>query len=92
MKVQFRPAILAATLLLGACTAPMSDGPQTTDPQGGDLPEAVLMIADPNQDLQSAYLRPEDGCYWYRYAGPVETTSLPLRTVDGSPICTRAAS
>jgi hypothetical protein len=33
---------------------------------------------------------PEDGCYWYRYVGPVETTYLPLRTIEGRPICTRA--
>jgi hypothetical protein len=30
-----------------------------------------------------------DGCYWYRYAGPVEITYLPLLTRDGRMICTR---
>lgn len=61
--------------------------------QGGfitKLPEGVLAIAAPLQDLAAVKIDPLDGCYVYRYAGPVETTFLPLRTVNGSPICTRA--
>ncbi|MFD2855951.1 hypothetical protein ACFSZS_15885 [Seohaeicola zhoushanensis] len=46
-------------------------------------------MAAPGQDLQDVRVFPEDGCYWYRYVGPVETTYLPLRTRDGRPICTR---
>ena len=54
-----------------------------------NLPEEVVAMAGPNQDLSSVQLKEEDGCYWYRYVGPVETTMLPLRTDQGSPICTR---
>jgi len=75
-----------ALAVLAACAAP-SDA---VDPQTGflrDLPEAVAAIAAPNQDMSAVRLRPEDGCYWYRHVGPVETTMLPLRTVNGNPIC-----
>lgn len=56
-----------------------------------DLPDNVLQIVAPNQNLASARLA-EDGCYWYRHAGPVETTMLPLRTREGRPICTQPSS
>lgn len=74
----------AASLLLGACGATVesaNDDPET-------VPEAVIALAAPDQDVQTARLRSEDGCYWYQHAGPVETTLLPLRAVDGRPICT----
>lgn len=63
-----------------------------TNPSGGfigELPEAVVAIAAPYQDLKSVRIDPLDGCYIYSYAGPVETTFLPLRSLDGRPICTR---
>jgi hypothetical protein len=77
-----------ALLLAGACT------PTTTATGTGstefiaELPEAVRAAAAPFQDLTSVQLR-DDGCYWYRHRGPVETTFLPLLTVEGRPICTR---
>ena len=80
---------LAALLALGACAVPT--GPP--DQPGGfiaELPEQVVALAAPYQDLQAVRVRPEDGCYWYRHVGPVETTMLPLRTASGSPICTRS--
>jgi hypothetical protein len=55
----------------------------------GELPEDVLAIAAPFQDLNAVMIDPTDGCFVYRHAGPVETTFLPLRTVSGRPICTR---
>ena len=55
------------------------------------VPESVVALAAPYQDLTTARLRPEDGCYWYSHRGPVETTELPLRTPEGSPICARPA-
>jgi hypothetical protein len=83
---------LAALSMLGAC-APSVGG------SGGEdagyirkLPEAVRAIAAPYQNLEAVRLRPEDGCYWYRHEGPVETTFLPLRTAEGRPICTRPQS
>ena len=54
------------------------------------VPEGVAAIAAPFQDLQTAVLLPEDNCYWYSHAGPVETTLLPLRTTEGRPICVQA--
>jgi hypothetical protein len=56
-----------------------------------ELPPRVLEIAAPGQDLTMVRLNPADGCYQYRYAGPVEVTYLPLRAKGGRPICTRAA-
>jgi hypothetical protein len=44
-------------------------------------------MAAPDQDVATARLVPEDGCYWYEHSGPVETTLLPLRTANGNPIC-----
>jgi hypothetical protein len=57
-----------------------------------DLPEAVIAMAAPYQDLEAVRLLPEDGCYWYQHVGPVETTMLPLITVRGNKICTRPRS
>lgn len=56
-----------------------------------ELPEAVLEIAAPNQDLTAVRIDPVDGCFVYRHVGPVETTFLPLRSVRGRPICTQRA-
>ena len=76
--------LLGAAFLLGGCAA-------TTSPNGpsdiGNVPEAVVELAGPGQNLATARLRPEDGCYWYEHNGPVETTLLPLRTANGNPIC-----
>ncbi len=71
--------ILVAGLVLGACTAPVGTV--------GNVPEAVATLAGPNQNLATARLLPEDGCYWYMHNGRVETTLLPLRTASGNPIC-----
>lgn len=83
-------ALAATAVFLGGCAA--SDVTTYAVPEGmiGDIPEAVAALAAPGQDLSTARLRPEDGCYWYIYSGPVETTLLPLRTIDGSVICSGA--
>lgn len=81
--------LLASLLALGACAVPVTE---TGDPDTGlsaDVMTQLSAMAAPYQDLQSVRLRPEDGCYWYRHVGPVETTLLPLRTADGRPICTQ---
>ncbi|MDA5095884.1 hypothetical protein O2N63_17475 [Aliiroseovarius sp. KMU-50] len=85
-------AIGGAVFLLASCTEY-----QEADLRGSggfikELPEAVLTIAAPYQDLTAVRIDPEDGCYVYRHAGPVETTFLPLRSVRGRPICTRPAN
>lgn len=82
-----RFCILALTCAaLSACT----DTTTTTTSAIVDLPESVIAMAAPNQDLSSVRILEEDGCYWYSHRGPVETTLLPLRNVEGRPICTRA--
>lgn len=84
--------LLAGPLTLGACAIPAADPADPADPDTGLSAEMMTQLstmAAPHQDLQSIRLRPEDGCYWYRHTGPVETTMLPLRTVDGRPICTQ---
>lgn len=53
------------------------------------LPEQVLNLAAPNQNLKAVRIDPVDGCFVYQYEGPVETTFLPLRSKTGRPICTR---
>ena len=77
-----------------ACLAIMVAGcTDITTGAGGafiqDLPPESADLAGPNQDLTAVRFVPEDGCYWYRYKGPVETTMLPLRTKNGNPICAK---
>jgi hypothetical protein len=89
-----RTAFLAVPLMLfglAACEpVPMSGGAGSSTPI--TVPESVSSIAAPYQDLSTARVRPDDGCYWYTHVGPVETTELPLRTTNGNPICTRPAA
>jgi len=78
----------AASLLLAACAAPVDPGPAG----GGALravPDTVRELAAPYQDVSTARVLEQDGCYWYRHVGPVETTLLPLRTAEGRRICAR---
>ncbi len=76
--------ILISALLLSACTATVSpDGSSNVRP----VPDEVVSLAAPGQDLTTARLLPEDGCYWYEHRGRVETTLLPLRSARGNPIC-----
>ncbi|GGL58709.1 hypothetical protein GCM10011392_11500 [Wenxinia marina] len=77
---------IMTTLLLGACSANLTG--TTESPEALPVPGSVIALADPSQNLQTARLRPEDGCYWYLHSGPVETTLLPLRTSEGRSICT----
>lgn len=63
----------------------------STTPEGEteQVSEQVRELAAPGQDLTQVRLE-SDGCYWYRYSGPVETTFLPLLTRDDRMICVRA--
>lgn len=89
MKLKF-VAFGGAALVLAACTDPAAVSNTKPDsPFIKELPEAITSIAAPNQDLTAVRYMPEDGCYWYRHKGPVETTLLPLRNVEGRPICAR---
>lgn len=78
-----RLASLLAVLALPACVATTPEG------QTEELSEQVRALAAPGQDLTQVRLE-SDGCYWYRYEGPVETTFLPLLTRDDRMICVRA--
>ncbi len=77
-----------AAALLSACDASYTGG---GSPGGyiAQLPEGVLAIAAPYQDLTAVKIDDTDGCYYYRHVGPVETTFLPLRSTTGRPICSR---
>lgn len=78
-----------AALTFTACGDIQGSAPDSQYIQ--QLSEGVLAIAAPYQDLKAVKIDPSDGCYIYRHVGPVETTFLPLRTVNGNPICSRAA-
>ncbi len=79
-----------AALSLAACEG-LESGAGTAPGQFiTELPEGVRAIAAPYQDLSAVQINPADGCYVYRHVGPVETTFLPLRSVNGRPICSRA--
>ena len=84
--------LLCAGAGLAACAdlATVPAGPVSAAPPpgpGSDLPPQLLEMVGPNQDLDTVRLNTATGCYIYRYAGPVETTFLPLRTRDGREIC-----
>ena len=85
--------LISSIVILGACSVSGMSG--TGGENSGfidELPEAVVAMAAPFQNLEAVQLLPEDGCYWYQHVGPVETTMLPLRTVNGNKICTRPRS
>ncbi|MGS4947533.1 hypothetical protein ACVDG3_18815 [Meridianimarinicoccus sp. RP-17] len=81
--------LLGSMLALGACAVPATETADAETTISTDVMTQLSAMAAPYQDLQSVRLRSEDGCYWYRHVGPVETTMLPLRTADGRPICTQ---
>ena len=59
------------------------------DLQTAELPEEVLALGAPGQDVSTARIEP-DGCYWYLHRGPVESTYIPLLTREQRMICTVA--
>ncbi|WGW02598.1 hypothetical protein [Tropicibacter oceani] len=85
--------LAGSLILVGLAACEPVPAPQGTGGAAAvTVPESVSSIAAPFQDLTSARVRSDDGCYWYTHRGPVETTELPLRTAEGNPICTRPAS
>ena len=85
--MQIRTAAIALTLLvLAGCAAQRPDiAAEEASPY--PIPNEVVAIAGPNQDLTTARLDPADDCYWYYHAGPVETTLVPLRAANRNQIC-----
>ena len=74
--------ILGLALLgLSACVTATPEGETVL------LPAEVLALVAPGQDTNSARLE-ADGCYWFLYRGPVESTFIPLVTREGRMICT----
>lgn len=78
-----------AALLVSSCGDMESISHSPSEEFFRELPDGVLAIAAKNQDLTTVRIDPADGCYVYRYVGPVETTFLPLRADNGRPICSR---
>lgn len=78
-----------ALISLGACGTGITDisAEPEAAAQPDAVPENVLLLAAPGQNLQTARLNPEDQCYWYIHNGPVETTEIPLRSNRGRHIC-----
>ncbi|MFC3119690.1 hypothetical protein [Jhaorihella thermophila] len=77
-------------MTLAACAASMPNGSEVVEPGIlKEVPDSVRMLAAPGQDLSTVKIAPEDGCFYYLWNGPVESTFLPLRTAQGNPICTR---
>ena len=56
------------------------------------LPDEVVALAAPNQNIETARLSSDDNCYWYEHVGPVETTLIPLISLRGGPICLERTS
>jgi hypothetical protein len=71
-------------LALAGCAAPPTPPGQTEE----GLSQELLSLVAPGQDMSSVRIE-SDGCYWYRYVGPVEVTYLPVLTRDNRMICTR---
>lgn len=80
--------VSTATALLSACA--VSNPSPTLESEESAVPEAVVQLAGPDQNVQTARILPSDNCYWYEYVGVVETTLLPLKTADGRRICAQA--
>ena len=79
-------------LLLGISTLAGCAASGTSGGFMREVPEDVVALAGPNQNLQAVKFVEEDGCYWYQHQGPVETTLLPLRSKRGRHICTQQSS
>ena len=86
LKLKQTPMVAVVLSLTGGCAA-QPPGPSDAVDQMDTVPEAVLAMADPDQDAATARILPNDNCYWYVHSGPVETTLLPLTTPNGNPIC-----
>lgn len=80
-----------APLLLAGCDEVTTSGAGPSNQFMSTLSPELLAMVDPRQNLNAVKIDPADGCFVYQYAGPVETTFLPLRSKDGRPICSHRA-
>ena len=83
MKRKTATLLAGALALAGCATTPSLDA----DGAFTELPEPLLALAAPYQNLNKVRLDQNDNCFWYLHEGPVERTWLPLRTAEGNPIC-----
>lgn len=74
-------AIVALAACAGGSVEDVSANPDLV------IAPELVNLAAPNQDISTARIIPEDGCYWYEHRGRVETTLLPVMTRDGRRIC-----
>ena len=81
-----KAAIQSLTIFL-FLTACASESGQNGDFMS-EVPEQVIELAAPNQNLSAVAILEEDGCFWYEHVGPVETTLLPLLSNRGRHLCT----
>lgn len=72
--------LIAINSVLTACSTPIPDSKPL-------LPESVLSVVGPKQDLENTKIDPETGCVFYLHKGQVETTWIPLRSKTGGAIC-----
>jgi len=82
-------AVVGVVMLAACAGAPVEDTGANSDEV---IPPELVNLAAPNQDISTARILPEDGCYWYEHRGRVETTLLPVKTRDGRRICLPAQS
>lgn len=89
MKLIYRNILFLVPGVLAACAEPPWD---ETKPDGtlAVVPESVISLAAPDQNLNAVKLDPATNCFWYLHIGPVEDTFLPLVTSGRNPICTPA--
>ncbi|MCO6361796.1 hypothetical protein GBO37_03795 [Paracoccus sp. 08] len=78
--------VLAAVLITAGC-GNMTARTAAPETNFQSLPPTLIALVAPGQDVATARLLPDDNCYWYEHRGQVETTLLPLTTVEGRPIC-----
>ena len=82
-----KSVLLICVGLIAGCDEMAALGTSGDEPRYPPLPEEIIAVADPRQNLTAATLLEEDRCYWYEHRNVVETTLLPLRTPDGRHIC-----
>jgi len=82
-----RCPFICLVLSTAACDSFRGSAGNASSQAVGDIPESVAALAAPYQDVATARLVADDSCFWYLHDGPVETTLLPLRTIEGRQIC-----
>lgn len=72
-RVLMKKTVLGLSLAAMALSGCMTVDGGASDGVLAKVPEEVLAIADPKQNLGAVRVNPVDGCFEYRHIGPVET-------------------